>query len=175
MSSIPRRSAVSNVVDGAHVRHRSAGANPVRRCALLDGDSCRAIRRGRARARDQLAWAERWRPSLRFVDSLLVVCTIAIPGPLVGLGLLKLLSNSGSIGIFFRDRTLFAARRGVRHSSPALDRATVATCFSNDSAGTTRSRSSAGLGRLTQSLFDRIASALGHCHGELAVCDRSLP
>lgn len=54
------------------------------------------------------AWAERCRPSLRIVFSLLVICTIAIPGPLVGLGLLRLLSNGGEFGIFLRDRTLFA-------------------------------------------------------------------
>lgn len=54
-----------------------------------------------------LAWLERCRPSFKIVISILIVVAIAIPGPLVGIGLLKLLSGAGSIGVSLRDRTLF--------------------------------------------------------------------
>lgn len=55
-----------------------------------------------------LSWAERWRPALQFLNTFLVVILIATPGPLVAIGLLQLLSRTGSSGIFLRDRTLFA-------------------------------------------------------------------
>lgn len=55
-----------------------------------------------------LAWLQHSSVRWRWFCDLLITLLIAIPGPLVGIGLLKLLSNTGDMGVFLRDRTLFA-------------------------------------------------------------------
>lgn len=55
-----------------------------------------------------LSWSERWRPALTPYVSLFLVLLIILPGPLLAIGLLKLLSNLGPIGSWLNDRTLFA-------------------------------------------------------------------
>jgi iron(III) transport system permease protein len=66
-----------------------------------------------------LSWAQRWQSRVQFANTLLIVVILAIPGPLVGIGLLKILGNSGSLGIFLRNRTLFApVAASVIHSLP---------------------------------------------------------